>query len=144
MLADREAMLRRYYEAAWNQGDLAVADELIAADEIHHTHGVEGRGGPAWDQEAARSFRSAFPDAHFTIDLVVDDGNLAAVLWRATGTHRATGTALVNYTGVNIFRIVDGKIVEVWNTRDDLGLYAQLGLIPPPSELGPRVFGPAR
>jgi predicted ester cyclase len=32
--------------------------------------------------------------------------------------------------GVNIFRIVDGKIVERWGRLDDLGLLQQLGLVP--------------
>jgi predicted ester cyclase len=137
---EHEAMLRRYYDAVWNQGDLDVSADLISPDEIYHMHGVTGRGGPAWDRGGARTFRGAFPDIQFTIELVVDGGDLTAVLWRASGTHLATGTPIADYTGVNIFRIVDGAIVEVWNTRDDLSLYAQLGLVPPRSELGPRVF----
>ena len=141
MLAEgNEALLRRYYEAVWNQGDLVVSDELISADEIQHTHGVVGPGCPAWDKQAARTFRAAFPDVHFTIELIVHGGDLTAVLWRAHGTHLPTRTPIVDYTGVNIFRIVDGAIVEVWNTRDDLSLYSQLGLIPQRSELGPRAF----
>ena len=30
----------------------------------------------------------------------------------------------------------------MWDTRDDLGLFAQLGLVPPPTELLTRVYGP--
>jgi hypothetical protein len=44
--------------------------------------------------------------------------------------------------GVNFFRIADGKIVEIWDTRDDLGLFAQLGLVSTPSELLTQVYGP--
>jgi hypothetical protein len=35
--------------------------------------------------------------------------------------------ALATFAGVNIFRIRDGKVAEIWNHRDDLGLAQQLG-----------------
>lgn len=134
-----EALIRRYYEEEWSQGNWAVADELtaklISPAEIHHTHEDQGQGGPEWDTQAARSFRSAFPDMHFTIEVMVNAGELIAVYWRAQGTHAATGRPVTNYTGINIFRFANDQVVEVWNVRDDLGLYAQLGLIPPRSEL---------
>jgi hypothetical protein len=44
--------------------------------------------------------------------------------------------------GVNFFRIADGKVVEIWDTRDDLGPFAQLGLVPPATELLTQVYGP--
>jgi predicted ester cyclase len=49
----------------------------------------------------------------------------------------ATGTR-VEFSGVNIFRMADGRIAEIWNHRDDLALYQQLGAIPPPPSPGPR------
>ena len=33
----------------------------------------------------------------------------------------------MSFAGVNIFRITEGKVVEIWNHRDDLGLLEQLG-----------------
>lgn len=137
------ALVRRLYEAVWNDGDLALADELIAPTEVHHSHGGTEPGGPEAQKQAAHRFRSAFPDYRLTIEQVVDGGELMAVRWRIKGTHAATGRPITDYTGVNIFRIVDGKIVEIWDTRDDLGLYAQVGLIPPRSELGPHLLGSA-
>ncbi|HEX8916951.1 MAG TPA: ester cyclase, partial [Chloroflexota bacterium] len=137
------ALVRRLYEAVWNDGDPAVADELIAPREVHHPHGGTEPGGPEAQKQAARRFRRAFPDNRLTIELVVDGGELIAVRWRIEGTHAATGRPITDYTGVNIFRISDGKIVEIWDTRDDLGLYAQVGLIPPRSELAPQLVGSA-
>jgi hypothetical protein len=52
------------------------------------------------------------------------------------------GAKIADYVGVNFFRIADGKLVEIWDTRDDLGLFAQLGLVPPPTELLAQVYGP--
>jgi predicted SnoaL-like aldol condensation-catalyzing enzyme len=137
------ALVRHLYEAVWNDGDLGVADELIAPTEVHHSHGSTGPGGPEAQKLAARRFRGAFPDNRLAIELVVDGGELVAVRWRIEGRHAPTGSPIRDYTGVNIFRIVDGKIVEIWDTRDDLGLYEQVGVIPPRSELAPRVFSRA-
>lgn len=136
-----EALVRRLYDAAWSGDDFDVADELVAEAEIHHEHGGTAQGGPEVQKQAARAFRAAFPDAHFALEVVVSGGDLVAVRWRCTATHAATGTRIADYVGVNFFRIADGKIVEMWDTRDDLGLFAQLGLVPSPSELLTRVYG---
>ena len=139
-VSEKVALVQHYYDSVWEQGHFAVDDELISPDEVYHQHSVHGRGGPEWDKEAARRFRANFRDLHITLELTVEEGELLAVLWRIEGTHVATGKAIREYTGVNIFRIVNGRIAEVWNTRDDLGLYAQVGVIPPRSGLAAQVF----
>jgi predicted SnoaL-like aldol condensation-catalyzing enzyme len=135
-----EALVRHLYEGVWNQGDLAVADEVISPVEVHHSHGVTVPGGPEMQKQAARIFRAAFPDVRFTIEIVVNGGDLLAVRWRAQGTHAGTGRPVTDYTGVNVFRVADDQIVEIWDTRDDLGLYAQLGLIPSLTELRAQAY----
>lgn len=143
-VSDNVALVRRVYEAVWNDGDLAVADELIAPAEVHHSHGGTEPGGPEAQKQGASRFRSAFPDHRLGIELIVDGGELVAVRWRIKGSHAATGRPITDYTGVNIFRIVDGQIVEIWDTRDDLELYAQIGMIPPRSDLAPQLFRSAK
>ena len=52
--------------------------------------------------------------------------------WTAEGTHRGPwGTIAatrrpMTFSGVNIFRFENGKVAEIWNYRDDLGLMQQL------------------
>jgi predicted ester cyclase len=137
-----EARVRRLYDAVWSSNDFDVADELVATTEIHHDHGGTAAGGPEAQKQGARAFRAVFPDARFALELVVSAGDLVAARWRCTATHAATGAKIADYVGVNFFRIADGKIVEIWDTRDDLGLCAQLGLVPPPAELLAQVYGP--
>jgi predicted ester cyclase len=137
-----EALVRRLYDAVWSSDDFGVADELVAEAEIHHEHARTAAGGPEAQKQAARAFRAAFPDADFTLEVVVSGADLVAARWRCTATHAATGTKISDYVGVNFFRVVDGKIVEMWDTRDDLGLFAQLGLVPRPAELLTLVYGP--
>jgi predicted ester cyclase len=139
---ENEALVRRLYDAAWSSDNSDVADELVAETEIHHGHEGSEAGGPEAQKRAARAFRAAFPDAQFALEVVVSGADLVAARWRCTATHAATGTKIADYVGVNFFRIADGKIVEIWDTRDDLGLFAQLGLVPPPKELLTGVYGP--
>lgn len=91
-----------------------------------------------------RAFRAAFSDARFALELIVSAGDLVAARWRCTATHAKTGAKVADYVGVNFFRVSDGKIVEIWDTRDDLGLFAQLGLVPPPPELPGSGLRPTR
>jgi predicted SnoaL-like aldol condensation-catalyzing enzyme len=136
-----EALVRRLYDAVWSRDDFDVADELVADTEVHHDHGATAAGGPEAQKRGARAFRAVFPDAHFALELLVSADDLVAARWRCTATHAETGAKIADYVGVNFFRIADGKVVEIWDTRDDLGLFAQLGLTPPPTELSARVYG---
>jgi predicted ester cyclase len=53
--------------------------------------------------------------------------------WTATGTHLGVWAGVepsgrpMQFSGINVFRFADGKAVEIWNHRDDLGLLQQLG-----------------
>jgi predicted SnoaL-like aldol condensation-catalyzing enzyme len=143
MSADsNEALVRRLYDTVWSSDDVDVADELVADTEIHHDHAATAAGGPEAQKRGARAFRAVFPDAQFALELLVSAGDLVAARWRCTATHGETGVKIADYVGVNFFRIADGKIVEIWDTRDDLGLFAQLGLVPPPTDLLTKVYGP--
>jgi predicted ester cyclase len=64
---------------------------------------------------------------------MVAEGDLVVARWTSQGTNtgpwggnEATGK-FARISGVNIFRIKDGKVVELWNHRDDLGMMQQLG-----------------
>ena len=45
----------------------------------------------------------------------------------------------VEVSGIDILRIVDGKVVEHWGNYDDLGTLQQLGAIPEPGQQAPGV-----
>jgi predicted ester cyclase len=78
----------------------------------------------------------AFPDTHFTIDAMVAEGDLVATRWTAQGTHTgdlmgiAPSGQRVTVTGMNINRVVNGKLSEGWGNFDQLGLLQQIGAIP--------------
>jgi steroid delta-isomerase-like uncharacterized protein len=77
--------------------------------------------------------RTSFPDLTITIEDLIAEGDKVVTRLTARGTHQGTfrGIAptgrVVSWTGIRIFRIAEGKIVEHWANWDDLSLLQQLG-----------------
>ena len=128
-----KALVRRFYEEAWGKGDLDVIDDVFADDYVRHDlrPGVPPPG-PEGMKRITADFRAAFPDLWFEVDILLGEDDFVVARWTASGTHTGpwgdvspTGRT-ATFSGVNIFRFVDGKVVEIWNHRDDLGLREQL------------------
>ena len=131
---DNKALVERFYEEVWGKGKVTVAHEVFAEDYLRHDlRPGQALPGPAGQAKIAADFRAAFPDLRMEIDLILGEGDLVAARWTTEGTNSGpwagqppTGKR-ARFSGVNIFRIRDGKVVELWNHRDDLGLMQQLG-----------------
>jgi steroid delta-isomerase-like uncharacterized protein len=128
-------VVRRFYKEVWNRGNVDVADEVFADDYVRHDlRPSQAEPGPAGQKRIAADFRRAFPDVRFDVEMIIAEGDLVAARWTAHGTNSgpwgrqlATGRR-ARFSGVNIFRFRDGKVAEIWNHRDDLGLMEQLGV----------------
>jgi steroid delta-isomerase-like uncharacterized protein len=129
-----KALVRRFYEEVWGRGNTDVAFEVFADDYVRHDlRPVEALPGPAGQKKIADDFHAAFPDLEFTVDMIFGEGDFVVGRWTASGTHlgpwggiEPTGRR-ATYSAVNIFRFEDGRVAEIWNHRDDLGLAEQLG-----------------
>jgi steroid delta-isomerase-like uncharacterized protein len=128
-------LVERFYEEVWGRGNVGFAHEVFGHDYVRHDlRPTNAAPGPAGQARIAEQFRHAFPDLEWRVDLVLGDRDLVAARWTASGTHTGswgdlspTGKRAV-FSGVNIFRFdEDGKVAEIWNHRDDLGLMEQLG-----------------
>ena len=128
-----KALVKRFYEEVWSKGNVDVADELFADDYERHDLRPGNPTGPEGQKEIARAFRAAFPDLSFEIDFLIADEDFVAGRWTATGTHLGPWAGIeptgkpMRFSAINVFRFSDGKVVELWNHRDDLGLVEQLG-----------------
>jgi steroid delta-isomerase-like uncharacterized protein len=132
--------VRRFYEEVWNKGHLEVAGELAAPECVRHDPSGPMQSGPAGFQQTAAMLRTAFPDLQLSLDVMVAEADMVVARWTIRGTQQGslgpippTGKR-VEFVGVNIFRLASGKIVEIWNHRDDLRLYQQLGVRPAPPQ----------
>jgi steroid delta-isomerase-like uncharacterized protein len=128
-----KALIRRHFAEIWNQRRLDVADELVAPS--YHSHfPVPGQpSGIAGFKYAVQFLHSSFPDLTIAIDDLIAEGDRVVARLTARGTHQGAFRGIpptgrtVTWTGIRIFRIANGKIVEHWANWDDLGLLQQLG-----------------
>jgi len=131
-----KALALRVFEEIWNQQNLDVADEILAADHAYYTP-ADVISGPEGFKGFVNMYLVAFPDANFVIDDQIAEGDLVATRWTATGTHQGELMGIpptdvfATTTGITIVRVADGKIVKNWSQWDALGQMQQLGVIPP-------------
>ena len=129
-----KALIHRFYEEVWNNGNLDAADDIFAADYARHDlRPGNALPGPEGQKKIAADFRAAFPDLHMAVDLMLAEDDIVAARWTTEGTNTGEwGTVpptgkRIKFSGVNIFRVENGRVVELWNHRDDLGVMQQLG-----------------
>lgn len=125
---DGKALVRRYLEEAWNQGNVDALDELFTPELA------------ARQKALVAAFRTGFPDWHCVIDDFVVEGDKVANRWSAKATHTgnfygipATGRSVV-VEGITIHQIADGRIVADWSQSDQMALMQQLGVVPGPEQ----------
>ncbi len=138
---DNKASVRRWIEEGWNQRNWAVFNELAASNWIYHDPGLPNVRTLEDYKRWATETHNALPDAHFTIDDMIAEGDKVVVRGTFRGTNTgdivtpmplpATGKQ-VAVSGITIVRFAGGKGVEVWNQTDTLGIMQQLGVIPAP------------
>ena len=134
---EHKALFRRFIDEVWNNGNLAVADELFAPDAFTPS-APQLPPGRAGVKVIVTLWRTAFPDFHMTIEDLIAEGDKVVARFTETGTHQGefmgiapTGRPM-SVTEIGILRLVDGKVVESWYEVDMLGLMQQLGVFPPP------------
>ena len=131
-----KACARRLPEELLTQGDLAVADEILAPDLIHHAptpavFGIEGA------RQFVLALRRAFPDLCAVVEAEIAEGDTVVQRIACSGTHHGEFLGLpptgrrAAWQLVAIQRIgPDGKCAEHWASWDQLGLLQQLGALP--------------
>lgn len=130
------AVAHRVFDELFSQGNFDAADEIYASGHTSHDPQAPGVNGAAAMKHYIGMYRAAFPDLHVSIDDTIAEGDRVVIRWTARGTHQGelmgvppTGKQAV-VTGINIFRVSDGRIQEEWVNWDTLGLLQQLGVAP--------------
>jgi steroid delta-isomerase-like uncharacterized protein len=136
--AGGEAIIRQFYDRAWNSDDLTAYDELVTDDFVDHQAMPGLPSGREGFRQLQVVFRTAFPDVRVEVEDVVAEGELVAARWISTGTHQGplfgippTGRP-VRVTAMVVYRVEGGRLAEGWINRDDLGMMRQLGVVPTP------------
>ena len=131
-------LINVYTEDFWNKQNIAAFEKYYASDFI--VHFADGDMNVEQYKGLCQAYFAAFPDIHVSTDLLVAEGDKVTKVWTVHSTNKgdfmgipATGKPMV-VKGIEVFRIADGKIAELWASMDNLGMLQQLGVIPPLGE----------
>ena len=132
-----KATARRWSEELWGRGNLAIADEIIAPDYVRHDPGDPFPArGPEDVKRIVTMLRTMLPDLNIEIEAMVAEGDMVVTRYTATATDTIGYMAMaptgkkIHTTAMQFFRFENGKVVESWAVRDDLGTLRQLGHLP--------------
>jgi predicted ester cyclase len=138
MADEYKTFLHRWFEEVWNQKSEAAIDELFDADGIANgLSDAEGNPlrGPEGFKTLHRAFLSAYPDLKITVEDTLVEGDKISARCTIRGTHSGEGLGVaatnqpVEFTGLCIVKLRDGKIVEAWNEFDFIKMYSQVGAL---------------
>jgi steroid delta-isomerase-like uncharacterized protein len=137
MSEQNKALARQVFEEVQSKGNVALVDDLVTGDYVGHTplgdiHGPEGA------KQFDATLRAGFPDYQVTVEDQIAEGDRVATRWTCRGTHEGTFQGVpptgkrVAISGITIFRIAGGKLVEGWTNPDLLSIMQQIGAVPAP------------
>ena len=138
MSEQNKQLVRRWFEEVWNNGRADLIEEMF--DENGIAHGLSDDPekpikGPKDYTPFYNLFREAFPNMMVVIEDMVAEGDKVTARCSVRGKHEGNFRGLaatqspVNFTGMTIVRIADGKIVEAWNNFDFMTMNKQVGLL---------------
>ena len=133
-----KTIIESYTEQIWHQGNLEAADEYFSPDFISYNPLKPKINGLAELKQFFAATRSQFPDIRFTLDDMVAEDDKVVVRWTCWGTHLGPSPEFgigptghkVNFAGITVYQIRNGKIVAQWEIWDRLRLLHQLGVVP--------------
>jgi predicted ester cyclase len=142
-VAPNKALMHRVYEEGFSQNNLDVLDELIASDFSDHNPNPGQPPGLEGLKQFISSMHTVLSGLQVNVEDMVAEGDKVVARLRISGTHQSefmgnapTGNQ-VRFTGIDILRIDNGKVVEHWGNVDELGMLRQLGVIPESEEPPP-------
>ena len=127
-----QAVVQRFYEEVVNQKKLEVFKEVFDPHMVEHKLGIT-------PYITDTVLLAGFPDLHLTVDLWEVKGDLVTAVVTVSGTQQAaildvapTGNK-VTWSSIDIWRVKNGKIIDVWHNFPDADILLRIGykLVPP-------------
>jgi steroid delta-isomerase-like uncharacterized protein len=119
-----KVLVREFFEEAWGKGNMAAVDKFVAADYVEHPRPPTLPPGTDGMKQLIGAYRTAFPDLTMTLDDIFAEGEMVAFRWSVSGTHLGDWLGVpptgnhVAATGITLFRVSSGKVVEGWTNMD--------------------------
>lgn len=126
--SDPRQLVEFWFKKGWAGGDASAAGEVFSQDFVLNGKTV----GPAGPQRSVARVHSAFSDIGVDLDLVLTDGPYVVTHYTTTARHTgnyhgvpASGRS-IHVSGIVIWKISDGKVVQDWNAFDTAEVVAQI------------------
>lgn len=137
---DLKRFIAEYTDDVWNQRRVNVdaIDKYYAPTYVHHDPSRPDVTTLADYKAWARELQTGLSDLQVVADDLIAEGFMAVKRWTAIGVHTASLAGIpptharVTFSGVSIYRLENGRIVESWYLYDLFGLLHQLGVLPVP------------
>ena len=133
--SNNKEIIRRFVEEIENTGDVSEIKEFIAEDYTEVFEGERYQIGIQGAIDHVLGVRQVYPDLKLTIENQISEGEWVVTTYSVTGTFKNewfgmkhTGKS-ITYTGVNVDRIKDGKIVEHGGAANLLNPLLKAGVI---------------
>lgn len=134
-MSDIKASVVSMFDGGWNRGEVGIFTSTIADTVRFHYAGSPRELNRDQMSSIVLQWREAFPDLHMEIEELIAEGDIAAARLTLSGTHQGIwGSAeptgrQVSMALTMFFRFENGKMVEIWESDDQLGFRRQLGII---------------
>jgi len=135
-MSEQNNQVARRFEKAFAEGDIVALKKIVAANIVDHNAPRGARPGIDGLLDAVALFRAGFPDIQISVERTIAEDDSVAVFGTIAGTNQgpmfgvpATGKR-ATFAYMDMFRIVNGVIVEAWHVEDIAGMLGQLGLLP--------------
>jgi len=135
-----KSVARRFTEEVWGRHNAELLNDVVSPDFLNHDPFPGTDGNREGEREALVIHRKAMgnPEAH--VDDQIAEGDKVATRWTLRATHKGEFLGIaptgkrVTISGINICRIKDGKIAELWRKVDVMSLMQQLGAVSQPAK----------
>jgi len=137
---ENKRLVRRYIEEVVNTGDVTRLADFIAPDYVEVYRNIRYAMGLEGARRHITGVRETYPDLRVRIDQQIAEGDWVASAITARGTHRGMWLGIkptgrvVEFTGVNLDKVVGGRIVEHGGAANLLEPLLEIGAV--------RVIGP--
>ncbi len=138
---ENKLIIRRYIAEVINTGNIENIERYISHEYVENYEGKIYPLGIEGAKEHITGVRRTYPDLMLTVEHQIAEGDWVATLITARGTHTGTWLGMkptgkvLTYSGVNLDKVVNGRIVEHGGAANMLGPLLEAGAV--------RIVGPS-
>ena len=131
-----KSLVLNYYRKVVAGGAFQEIPSYISTTYVDHNAPAGSGTGPALVEKHLRAMRNTFPDFTLTTHEVIAEEDWVAIRVTGEGTHLGKWLGIkpsgrrVQFRGINLDRVVSGRIVEHWGEADTVGMLLQMGVDP--------------